>query len=150
MPNLLLGVTQQAALFALGVALLGLHIRGSVLAMSAIALMLAIVVISFGMAVTALCRSALTMNAVTNVAAVFMAGLGGAFVPIATLPAWAQATAPTVPTYWAMRGYRAVILQGAGIADVLLPVGVLAGFAIVFGLTALVLFSADEAKAGLE
>jgi ABC-2 type transport system permease protein len=61
-----------------------------------------------------------------------LALLGGAWVPVETMPGWAQAIAPFIPTYWAMEGFRDVILEGAGLSGVLLPAAVLAGFGAVF------------------
>jgi hypothetical protein len=45
-----------------------------------------------------------------------------------------------------MRGYRTVILEPGGIQDVLLPVAVLCGFSIVFGLLAWRRFETAEEK----
>ena len=41
--------------------------------------------------------------------------IGGALVPLSVLPQWAKTIAPLTPTYWAMRGFRSVILDGAGL-----------------------------------
>ena len=38
----------------------------------------------------------------------------GAFVPVAIMPGWAQAVVPVMPTYWAMRGMRSVVISSGG------------------------------------
>jgi len=100
------------------------------------------------MAITALVRRWETLNSVTNLGTVVMAGLGGAFMPLATLPDWIQAIAPAVPTYWAMRAFTDIILDGAGVTDIVLPTTVLLAFAT--GLAALTAnrLRFDQAKAG--
>ena len=75
-----------------------------------------------------------------------LGGLGGALTPVESLPAWAQTIAPGVPSYWAMRGYRSVILDGGGLSEVWLPVAVLLGFALAFAAMARVLFKVDDTK----
>jgi len=59
---------------------------------------------------------------------------------------WARAVAPATPSYWAMRGFRSVILDGDGIGDVVAPVVALLAFAAVFALIAAVRFRFDEVK----
>ena len=72
--------------------------------------------------------------------------LGGALTPLATLPGWAQAIAPAVPSYWAMKGYQAVIIGGGGVGDVTSSVGMLLVFSVVFGVIARIFFRVDDAK----
>jgi len=132
LPLLLLG-GQFALLFGLGGALLGLHVEGSWAALALVAVAFGLLLISLGFAITAVCETVVQANAITAVAGLAGACLGGALMPFATLPGWAQTIAPAVPHYWAMRGYQDVILgRGGGVA---LPVAVLllytAGFAAV-------------------
>ena len=58
----------------------------------------------------------------------------------------AQAAAPLVPTYWAMRGFRSVAVDGAGLADVALVVGVLTAFTVGFLVVALLRFRVEDTK----
>ena len=43
-------------------------------------------------------------------------------VPFSVLPQWAQTVAPATPTYWAMRGFRSVILDGRGLGAMAAPI----------------------------
>jgi ABC-2 type transport system permease protein len=87
------------------------------------------------------------VNVVQNIGAMVFAGLGGALAPVSVLPTWMATLAPALPSYWAMRGYRAVILQGGGLSEVLLPTTVLLGFAAGFVAVALFRFRFEESKA---
>lgn len=145
-PTLLLVLVQQALLFAAGVWLFDLTIRGSVLGLAAVSVALALCLVAFGVVFAAYLRSSQTLNAVNSLTVMTLAGLGGAFTPVAVMPGWAQAMAPATPTYWAMTGYRAVVLDGASIVGTLPAVGILLAFAAVLVAVAGRRFSFDETK----
>jgi ABC-2 type transport system permease protein len=67
-------------------------------------------------------------------------------VPINVLPGWARAVAPATPTYWAMRGFRSVILDGTDTSGVLLPVAVLLAMSAVFAVISVAKFRFDDTK----
>ena len=54
--------------------------------------------------------------------------------------------APATPTYWAMTGYRAVVLDGVGVTGTLPAIGILLLFAVVLVAIAGRRFSFDETK----
>lgn len=145
-PPVLLVLTQQAALFVLGVTVFGLHIRGAVAGVVLVSVALTLCLTVLGVLFAAVLRSSQQLNTVSNLTVMVLAGLGGAFTPISVLPGWAQALAPLTPTFWAMEGYRTVILDGAGVAAVALPCGVLLAFAAGFTAVAVRRFSFDETK----
>jgi ABC-2 type transport system permease protein len=130
---LLLACVQMTLLFGAGYLLFGLELQKSVADLVAVALCFSICVTFLGMALFTLCRSWEQMNAASNLGAVLLAGLGGALVPLATLPAWIQTIAPVTPTYWAMRGFEAITLPGRSLSDAWLSAVVLLGFAIAGG-----------------
>jgi ABC-2 type transport system permease protein len=57
---------------------------------------------------------------------------GGSFIQVEALPGPVRAIAPISPFYWGTKGYTSLIQDGAGVADVLVPVIVLAGLGAVF------------------
>jgi ABC-2 type transport system permease protein len=142
------GVTfvQLTLLFLLGGPLFGLDVRGSWVAVVLLAAVLALSLSAFGMLVTALAHTMNQLNAVGSVGGMAMALLGGAWVPVSTMPEWAQAVAPALPTYWAMEGFRDVILEGAGLRDVVVPTLVIGGFAVLFTLLAAAKFRFEDTK----
>ena len=146
MPPALLAVVQQVVLFASSVLLLDLHISGSLVALFALVVALTICLVAFGLLCAAFVRDAEQLNTIGNLGAILIGGLGGGLAPVAVLPGWAQAVAPGTPSYWAIRGYRDVVLRHGGFDDVVLPVAVLLAFAVVLVPLALRRFRFDEIK----
>lgn len=142
------GVTfvQLGLLFVLGGPLFGLQVRGSWVALALLAAAVALALSAFGMLVTAVARTMNQLNAVGSVGGMAMAMLGGAWVPVSQMPGWAQAVAPALPTYWAMEGFRDVILHGRGVAHVLGPTLIMTGFAALFAVLAAAKFRFEDTK----
>ena len=139
-------ILQLGVLFGVGAPLYGLDVRGPWVALVPVSLALAVCLTMLGLALAAVCRTIMQLTSFVNVGTMLMGGLGGAITPIESLPRWAQAIAPAVPSYWAMRGYRTVILDGGGISAVMLPVAVLLAFALAFGVLARLVFRVDDTK----
>jgi ABC-2 type transport system permease protein len=146
-PTVAVTVVQLGLLFVLGGPLFGLRITGSWVALALIVVVLALSLSAFGMAVTAVSRTMQQLNAIGSVGGFGLAMLGGAWVPVESMPGWAQAIAPALPTYWAMEGFRTVILEGGGMADVATPIMVLIGFGVLFTILAAAKFRFEETKA---
>ncbi len=145
-PMVAVTVTQLLLLFVLGGPLFEFRITGSWVALIVLSVALALALSAFGMLITSVTKTMNQLNAVGSVGGMALALLGGAWVPVATMPVWAQTVAPFIPTYWAMDGFRAVILESGGLADVLVPVAMLAGFCAVFTAVAAWRFRFEEAK----
>jgi ABC-2 type transport system permease protein len=139
---------QQAVLFLAGVVLFGLAVRGSVAALVLVDLAYVLWLIAFAFAVASYCRTFQQVLAVSNLGAILFSGIGGALTPIDSLPGWAHSIAPAFPPYWAMRGFKDVLLDGKGVSGVALPVGVLLGAAALFWILAALRFRLDDAKGG--
>ena len=145
-PRFLMSVTQFVVVFAIGIPLFALHVRGPVTALVPVVVAFAVCLVLLGVAATALCRTVQQANAFATVGLVVFGAVGGALVPFNVLPGWAQSAAPVTPTYWAMRGFRSVILDGRSLGGVVLPVVVLLGMGALCGLVALARFRFDDAK----
>ena len=145
-PTVLVSVTQLGVLFILGRPLFGLRVTGSVAALAALIVVLALSLSAFGILVTALSRTMNQLNAIGSVGGMAMAMLGGAWVPLSVMPDWAQAVAPALPTYWAMEGFRSVILEGGGMRQVVVPVIVMAAFGALFTALAAWRFRFEDTK----
>jgi len=143
----ILSLAFQLVVLLIGGALLfGLQVRGSLLAYAAVAAALAVMEVTLGFMLLSLCRSVVQLNALTNAGAMLLGGLGGAITPVEFLPGWARAVAPATPAYWAMRGFRAVLFDGGGLASVALPVGVLLAFSVAFVAVAARRFRIEDTK----
>jgi ABC-2 type transport system permease protein len=98
-PTVAVSVAQLALLFLLGGPLFDLRIAGSILALALVIVVLALSLSAFGMAITAMTRTMQQLNAIGSVGGFAMAMIGGAWVPVESMPGWAQAIAPAMPTY---------------------------------------------------
>ena len=148
LPRLAIGITQFIVIFAAGVVLFGLHIRGDVIALAPLVVAFSLCLVLLGVAVTALCRTAQQANAFGIIGMVLFGAIGGALVPLNVLPAWARTIAPVTPTYWVMRGFRSVILDAQGLSGVATPIGVLLAMTVLFAVVALRRLRFDETKIG--
>jgi len=137
---------QHLVLFGFGIAFLHLPIRGPVLAGALVAVSFGLCLVMLGMALSAFSGTVQQLNSVVNLSAVISAGLGGALTPLQTLPGWARDIAPITPTYWALRGYRAVILSAHGAGAALESTAVLGGFTLLFTILFLFRFRFEERK----
>jgi ABC-2 type transport system permease protein len=143
---LILGSGQFLLLFGLGGLLLDLQVKGSWVQLVLVAAAFGLLLIALGFAITAVCETVMQANALIYVGGLACACLGGALMPYSTLPAWAQAVAPAIPHYWAMRGYQNAILdQGE---SVVLPLAVLLFFAVTFAAIAAWRLRFEETKTG--
>jgi ABC-2 type transport system permease protein len=148
-PSFVIICIQQAALFSAGHLFFGLHVRGSLAALCAVDLAFACWLTAFILATVAFCHTFQQVLAVSNLGAILLAGIGGALTPIKALPSWASPLSHLTPTYWAMRGFNSILLDGRGVAAVLLPIGVLLGATAAFGALAALRFRFEARTGGV-
>jgi ABC-2 type transport system permease protein len=132
LPLILLAWAQLAILFGFGFLLFDLHANGSILALVAVAIVFAAVPVTAGVVAVVFARTLQQVNVIANLGSIVVAGLGGALVPLSLLPDWVRIMAPASPAYWAMRGFRSVLLERGGMSDAALPFVVLGAWSIVF------------------
>ena len=146
LPRLGVSLLQFLVLFAIGTPLFDLHSRGPLLALIPLVAVFATCLVLLGVLVTAMCHTVQQANAIAYGGIVIFGAIGGALVPLEGLPGWAHRIAPATPTYWAMRGFRSVILSGGSLGSQLLPVVVLAAMSAGLALVVLARFRLDDAK----
>lgn len=124
-------VVQQSILLTYGCLVIGLPIPPTVGYVALAVLVWAFALLALGAALATIARSLGELGVVSDVGALLVSSLGGALVPVAILPGWAQAAAHASPGYWALElMQRAVAGDGRGMvlpAAILLAVGVAAG-----------------------
>jgi ABC-2 type transport system permease protein len=147
-PMLALGLVQILVLLLFGRVVLGLHLHGEAFAVCAVEILYVGCAVAFGIALTALLRTSQQVNAFGFLCATLMAALGGALVPLNTLPAWTRRLAPITPQYWAMRATHDLILDGKPAGSIVAPVVALALFTAVFIAIALRRLRFDDTKIG--
>lgn len=146
LPLLAVSATQFLVIFAIGVPLFRLHSQGPLTALVPLVAAFATCLVMLGVMITALCRTIQQANALAFGGIVLFGALGGALVPLEVLPGWARAVAPATPTYWVMRGFRSVILDGHSFPAIVLPASVLIGMSLVFATISLARFRFTDAK----
>ncbi|MBI2170228.1 MAG: ABC transporter permease [Actinobacteria bacterium] len=101
-----------------------------------VSMALTICIVTMGIMTAAICKTLPQANVLSNLAVVGFGTVGGAFLPLDVLPGWAQGVAPATPAYWAMKGYSAAVLPGAGDVNWEAACGVLLLFSVFFALVA--------------
>ncbi|SDH49219.1 ABC-2 type transport system permease protein [Actinokineospora alba] len=136
---------QAAALLAAGVALFGLRVEGSWLAVSLVLVCYLLCLVALAFLGVTLCRTIMQLTTVGNVLALVFSGVGGALVPLSVLPVWLQPLAPAVPSYWAVRGLQSAF-TGGDLGSVAVPALALLGFTAGFVVAAVLVFRPNERK----
>ena len=150
-PWAVVSLVQMTLLFVIGVLIFDLNIPG-LAEVGGIALIIAtwsFFIVAFALFVVAIASSVQVVQAFANLGAMVFGTLGGALVALAQLPGWARAVSPLFPTHWAMRGFRALLLEDKGFGGAIVPALVLVGFAVLFGGLAAVRFDGAQAKVGI-
>ena len=145
-PRIAMVVAQLLVVLGAGVLLFDLHFRGDAIALLPLILVFAVTLVLLGVAITSLSHSAQQASAIAFVGMVLFGAIGGALVPLSVLPHWAKPFAPVTPTYWAMRGFNSVILDGRGWGAMIAPVAALGVMSLAFTAVALrkLRFDADK------
>ena len=138
LPNFITGLVQIVVIFAfgsLGMRLLGLTplpIEKAPLGMILIAVILALCSSAFGIAIAAIAR---TENQISGLSTLLLWGmglLGGSLVPLFVLERFLGPIPMIVPHYWANRALDDLLIRGLGMSNVVLDLGVLLGFSLLF------------------
>ena len=127
-PMVVVGVLQAIVLLVFGGVVLDLHLHGQLASLVALAVAYAIVCVAVGVTLAVVLRTVEQLNAFGFLGATLAGAIGGALVPLATLPHWIQHAAPATPQYWAMRGVNDLVLEQRSATAVAVPMLVLGGF----------------------
>jgi ABC-2 type transport system permease protein len=136
-PMVVVGVCQALVLLVFGSAVLDLHLHGELPSLLALVVAYAIVCVAIGVALAAALRTVEQLNAFGFLGATLLAAIGGALVPLATLPHWIRHVAPITPQYWAMRGVSDIVLAQRSAIAIGVPLLALCGFGAVCVATAI-------------
>lgn len=146
LPAISMVIVQQVVVLAAGAVLFGVRFRGNLLGIPVIAVMLAATLAATTVALVGLSKTSAQLAAIANLLFIVFAGVGGALTPVALLPGWVAVFARLTPTYWAIDGYREVILDGGGLADLAGPVAALAAITVGWTLVAMWTFRVSDTK----
>jgi len=116
-PHIVIVSIQAAVLLVFGRIVYGLEL-GSLPAIAAIVLALAICVTGLGLLLSMLASSENMAIGLVQVIALGGAILGGLWFPFDMLPAFVQTLGRFTPQYWAQQGMQDVLLRGGGLGDI--------------------------------
>jgi ABC-2 type transport system permease protein len=146
LPPFFIIAVQQTVLFVVGSLIFDLDANGAIWAYSIVTFAVIVCVLTMTLMLVAITRTLTQMDALATLFTMIFATLGGVLVPTFALPNWAEQISPAMPTYWAMKASRELILEGKGASAALVPTGVILLFAAAFTLVATARFSFSEAK----
>lgn len=135
-----IALVQMLIFVGLGTAAFGLQLTGSWWASVPLLVVGTLSFMAVGLFAGATTKTVEGAVNMANFLVLPMAFLGGSFFPLDAAPAWLQAFAQVLPLYWLNEGMLDVLVRGEGPLAVLLPMAVLAVFALVLTLLAARLF----------
>lgn len=131
-----LGLLQFSVVFLVG-AVLGMDFGKDPLALALLAAVFCLAITALSFALGSRLASPAQASGVTLLLTLTLAPLGGAWWPLQVTPRFMQLIGHVSPVAWAMDGFLALTYEGAHLADVLLPLGVLLAFTLVAFLAAI-------------
>jgi ABC-2 type transport system permease protein len=132
LPYYLINLLQITVMLGLSRLLFGINLGSSPAGLVLVSLAAAATATGLGVLVAALARTDAQVGAISTILLITLAVLGGCFVPRWVMPESLQTLGLLTPHAWAVDAYQALMVQGAGLVDLLPAVAVLALFAAVF------------------
>lgn len=124
LPTLVIVLLQGLVLIGGGCLLLGVPVHHWLLLVGGY-LLVGLSVAALGTLLAALARNDMQVPQFNNLFVLLGGALGGALVPLSTMPASVRAIAPAAPQYWAMEVLKGATARGASTTSVLADAGVL-------------------------
>jgi ABC-2 type transport system permease protein len=124
LPNVIASLIQVVVIFSFGIFVLPLlgqpafSLGNAPLAVALVALLMALCSSGLGILIAALARTENQIGGLSAVILWAMGMLGGSFIPIFYLERFLDPLMRVVPHYWANSAFTALLVRGAGLADV--------------------------------
>ena len=140
----LIGLVVFAIVYAVGMAVFGVRVSGSVAGFVAVLVAFALLTASFGLMIAALGGTPEVTRGLAILATLLMVMLGGAWVPSFIFPPWLQQVSMGMPVHWAVEVLDAMTWRGLPLQAAWLPVAAMLGFTALFSAVALARFRWEE------
>ncbi len=128
LPFFLIAAAQMAFVLLVSSVVFSMPLGNSPVALAAVILATAITVATMGIMIAALMKTENQAGVVTILIVLVLAVISGCMSDSIMLPGISMAT----PHYWAREGMTSVLQRGAGLNEVLMPVGILLGMSVLF------------------
>lgn len=123
---------QQLILVLLGQFVFGVDYFRQPIAILLMITVLALWAASLGLLISAVSRKEDQVITLSLIAMFIFAAMGGAWFPLEVAGKTFAAIGHVMPTAWAMDGFQNVLVRGLGYQSVLMPAGILFGYALAF------------------
>jgi ABC-2 type transport system permease protein len=123
---------QQVILVLLGQFVFGVDYFRQPLAVLLMIIVLALWAASLGLLISAISRKEDQVITLSLIAMFVFAAMGGAWFPLEVAGKTFATIGHVMPTAWAMDGFQNILMRGLGSQSVLMPAGVLFGYALAF------------------
>jgi ABC-2 type transport system permease protein len=121
----LINLLQIAVMLGLSRLLFGIDLGSSAAGLVVVSLAAAATATGLGVLVAAVARTDAQVGAISTILLITLAVLGGCFVPRWVMPEWLQTVGLLTPHAWAVDAYQALMVQGAGLLEVVPAVAAL-------------------------
>ncbi len=129
----IIATTVFAVLMAGGAAFFHVEVHGSLPGLAVVLAAFGIMCSAFGLMIAAIGKTPQAARGLAVFAVLIMVMLGGAWIPAFLFPPLLQQITLVMPTRWVVDAIDAMTWRGLGFMDIVPAVGVLLGFAVVFG-----------------
>ena len=129
---LLSGLVQMVILILFGALVFDIPWGSAPLALAIMVISFALAITALGLMFAALARTLAQANALGTIVVLSISALGGAWWPLDIVPGWMQTLGRLSPISWAMDGFHDIITRDLGVTAVLPEAGILLAFAVVF------------------
>lgn len=143
------GLLQMIVLFAVGKLLFRMNLGPDPLALPVVAMATSAMLASFYLPLALVTKNAKQLGQLSTGIILFMALIGGNFIPPEAMPSFLQALGRFTPNYWANTAFTNVIARDQGLTEIGTHVLVLLGVAVVFMGLSLLLYRRRGGKEGM-
>ena len=132
LPFWVLGMAELTLGLGLGAAVFGMPVRGSLLLLLAVAAVYLVAALGIGLLISTAVDTQQQAMFVTFFIMMIYLLMSGLYTPVDSMPGWVRMAAEANPVKHFVEVTRAVLIKGAGAAEIAKPVGMLGAFAAGF------------------
>ena len=134
------GLIQILVFWLVGILIFKMDLGISPLAVIILSILMVVMSSAFAVMLATLAKTQRSSGSLATVTALILAPLGGCWWPLFILPKWLQTMAKVSPHAWANTGFNKLLLFGADFGAVVPEMLELVGFAVIFGVIAVMRF----------